>query len=299
MNDNNIFKEINDKADIVRVAEAYGSRVDRQYRCNCFLHSDKEPSLQLHKETNTWWCYVCGEGYTPIDFVMKKMGLSVFEAAKDINTTLNLGVNINGFNAENEKLTKTNEYFYRRADGSVTMKVEKWVKPSTGKKEFYPYALIDGKYIKGYATKLAPEDCVLYNLPEVINSDVVYFTEGEKDADTLKALGFAGTTTPGGGRGLTGYYKKNPDLFNPIEGKEIRIVSDNDEVGSEYIKQVVSCIKDKVKNIKVFNLCDVMPNLKKKGDITDVAMAVGKERTVEFLSKLENETQELPLIEEN
>ena len=291
MNDNNVFKEINEKADIIRVAEAYGSRVDRQYRCNCFLHNDKEPSLQLHKETNTWWCYVCGEGYTPIDFVMKKMGLSVFEAAKDINTTLNLGVNISSFNAENEKLTKTNEYFYRRADNSVTMKVEKWIKPSTGKKEFYPYALIDGKYVKGYASKLASEDCVLYNLPEVIGSDVVYFTEGEKDADTLKALGIAGTTTPGGGRGLTGYYKKNPNLFKPIEGKEIRIVSDNDEVGSEYIKQVVSCIKDKVKNIKVFNLCDVMPNLKKKGDITDVAMAVGKEKTLEYLKKLEEETE--------
>ena len=292
MNDNNIFKEINEKADIIRVAEAYGSRVDRQYRCNCFMHSDKEPSLQLHKETNTWWCYVCGEGYTPIDFVMKKMGLSVFEAAKDINNTLNLGVNIDKFNAENEKLTKTAEYFYKRADNSVTMKVEKWVKPSTGKKEFYPYALIDGRYIKGYATKLAPEDCVLYNLPDVINAEVVYFTEGEKDADTLKALGIAGTTTPGGGRGLSGYYKKNPDLFKPILGKEIRIVSDNDEVGSEYIKQVVECIKDKVKNIKVFNLCDVMPNLKKKGDITDVAMAVGKEKTIEYLQKLEKETEE-------
>ena len=291
MNDNNIFKEINEKADIIRVAEAYGSRVDRQYRCNCFMHSDKEPSLQLHRETNTWWCYVCGEGYTPIDFVMKKMGVSVFEAAKDINNTLNLGININNFNAENEKLTKTAEYFYKRADGSITMKVEKWVKPSTGKKEFYPYALIDGKYIKGYATKLASEDCVLYNLPDVITADIVYFTEGEKDADTLKALGIAGTTTPGGGRGLTGYYKKNPDLFKPILGKEIRIVSDNDEVGSEYIKQVVDCIKDKVKNIKVFNLCDVMPNLKKKGDITDVAMAVGKQKTIEYLQKLEQETE--------
>ena len=42
MNDNNIFKEINEKADIVRVAEVYGSTIDKQYRCNCFLHNDKE-----------------------------------------------------------------------------------------------------------------------------------------------------------------------------------------------------------------------------------------------------------------
>ena len=296
--ENNIFKEINQKADIKRLAEAYGFKIDRQDRINCFLHNDKEPSLKLHTETNTWWCYACGEGYTPIDFVMKKENLSALEAAKEINKNLGLNVNIDKFNPEKEKNIKTGEYFYRRVDGSITMKVEKWVKQSTGQKEFYPYALINGKYVKGYVGKLEGKDCVLYNLPEVLKSDVVYFTEGEKDADTLKELGIAGTTTPGGGRGLVGYAKKNPNLFDPIKDKEIRIISDNDEVGSEYIKQVVEQVKDKVKNIKVFNLCDVMPNLKKKGDISDVRRAVGKGKTLEFLKKLEENTNYLALKEE-
>lgn len=289
--ENNIFKEINQKADIRRLAEAYGFKPDSQDRINCFIHDDKEPSLKLHTETNTWWCYACGEGYTPIDFVMKKENISALEAAKEINKTLNLGINVDNFNSQKEKNIKTGEYFYRRADGSVTMKVEKWVKQSTGQKEFYPYALIDGKYVKGYVGKLKPEDCVLYNLPEVLKSEVVYFTEGEKDADTLKELGIAGTTTPGGGRGLKGYAKKNPNLFKPIKDKEIRIVSDNDDVGSEYIKQVVEQVKDIVKNIKIFNLCDVMPQLKKKGDISDVKNAVGKEKTLEFLKILEEKTE--------
>lgn len=289
--ENNIFKEINQKADIRRLAEAYGFKPDSQERINCFIHDDKEPSLKLHTETNTWWCYACGEGYTPIDFVMKKENISALEAAKEINKTLNLGINVDNFNSQKEKNIKTGEYFYRRADGSITMKVEKWVKQSTGQKEFYPYALIDGKYTKGYVGKLKPEDCVLYNLPEVLKSEVVYFTEGEKDADTLKELGIAGTTTPGGGRGLKGYAKKNPNLFEPIKDKEIRIVSDNDDVGSEYIKQVVEQVKDIVKNIKIFNLCDVMPQLKKKGDISDVKNAVGKEKTLEFLKILEDKTE--------
>lgn len=289
--ENNIFKEINQKADIRRLAEAYGFKLDRQDRINCFLHDDKEPSLKLHTETNTWWCYVCGEGYTPIDFVMKKNNVSALEAAKEINKVLGLNVKVDNFNAEKEKNVKTGEYFYRRADGSITMKVEKWVKPSTGKKEFYPYALIDGKYVKGYIGKLKPEDCVLYNLPDILKENVVYFTEGEKDADTLKELGIAGTTTPGGGRGLVGYAKKNPNLFEPIKDKDIRIVSDNDEVGGEYIKQVVEQVKNKAKSIKIFNLCDVMPNLKKKGDISDVRNAVGKEKTLEFLRTLEKKVQ--------
>lgn len=297
--ENNIFKEINQRADIRRLAEFYGFRIDSQDRINCFIHDDKEPSLKLHTETNTWWCYACGEGYTPIDFVMKKNNMSSLEAAKEINKILGLNVNIDKFNPEKEKNIKTGEYFYRRADGSITMKVEKWVKQSTGQKEFYPYALIDGKYVKGYVGKLEPKDCVLYNLPEVLKSDIVYFTEGEKDADTLKELGIAGTTTPGGGRGLIGYAKKNPNLFDPIKDKEIRIVSDNDEVGSEYIKQVIEQVKDKVKNIKIFNLCDVMPHLKKKGDISDVKNAVGKEKTLEFLRILEEKTGFLDLKTED
>lgn len=296
--ENNIFKEINQKADIKRLAEAYGFKIDRQDRINCFMHNDKEPSLKLHTETNTWWCYACGEGYTPIDFVMKKNNISALEAAKEINKTLRLNINTDNFNTEKEKNVKTGEYFYRRADGSVIMKVEKWVKQSTGQKEFYPYALIDGKYVKGYVGKLEGKDCVLYNLPDVLKSDVIYFTEGEKDADTLKELGMAGTTTPGGGRGLVGYAKKNPNLFDPIKNKEIRIISDNDDVGSEYIKQVVEQVKDKVKNIKVFNLCDVMPHLKKKGDISDVRSAVGKEKTLEFLKILEEKTNYLELKKE-
>jgi uncharacterized protein (DUF927 family) len=294
----NIFKEINQRADIKRLAEAYGFKIDKQDRINCFMHNDKEPSLKLHTETNTWWCYACGEGYTPLDFAMKKNNMTVLEAAKEINKVLGLNVDVDKFNPEKEKNVKTGEYFYRRANGTVTMKVEKWVKQSTGQKEFYPYALIDGKYVRGYAGKLKPEDCVLYNLPEVLKSDIVYFTEGEKDADTLKELGIAGTTTPGGGRGLVGYAKKNPNLFKPIENKEIRIISDNDDVGSEYIKQVVEHVKDKVKNIKVFNLCDVMPHLKKKGDISDVKNAVGKEKTLEFLKILEEKTSYLALQEE-
>lgn len=295
--DNNIFKEINQKANIKRLAEIYGFKIDRQDRINCFMHNDKEPSLKLHTETNTWWCYACGEGYTPIDFVMKMHNISALDAAKEINRKLTLNVKIDKFNPEKEKNVKIGEYFYRRSDGSITMKVEKWLKQSTGQKEFYPYALIDGKYVRGYVGKLDAKDCVLYNLPEILKSEVVYFTEGEKDADTLKELGIAGTTTPGGGRGLAGYAKKNSDLFEPIVGKEIRIISDNDDVGNEYIKQVIEHIRDKVKNIKVFDLCDVMPNLKKKGDISDVKNAVGKEKTLEFLKILEEKTDYLSLKE--
>lgn len=288
----NVFEEINQKADIMRVAEMCGFRPDRQNNIPCFIHQDHNPSLHLHPETNTWWCYVCGEGFTPIDFVMKNMGIDVLEAAKEINQRLGLGIDFKKkFNKEKEIPVKEAEYFYRRADGSITMRIDKVITKSINKKEFFPYALVDGEYKSGYKKYLSKDDCVLYNLPQIIKSDIIYFTEGEKDADTLTSLGLTGTTTPGGGRGLKSYFSKNENLFDPIKDKEIRIISDNDDTGNVYIEEILKHIKDKVKNIKVFNLCNVMPKLKKKGDISDVVMCVGKEKTLEFLTHLEKNTE--------
>ena len=72
-------------------------------------------------------------------------------------------------------------YRYYNAYIRITPQSRCYIKESLPmlKKEFYPYTLINGKYVKGYATKLESEDCVLYNLPDVIKSDLVFFTEGE------------------------------------------------------------------------------------------------------------------------
>lgn len=48
----------------------------------CLFHSDDSPSLVLYPETNSFYCFGCGEGGSVIDFVMKRDGVNFVEAVK-------------------------------------------------------------------------------------------------------------------------------------------------------------------------------------------------------------------------
>lgn len=48
----------------------------------CPIHKDKSPSLHVYTNTNSWHCFGCGAGSTPIDFVMASQGLDFKEAVK-------------------------------------------------------------------------------------------------------------------------------------------------------------------------------------------------------------------------
>lgn len=72
-----------------------------------------------------------------------------------------------------------------------------------------------------------PLSIVPYNLPGILQNDIIYIVEGEKDADTLISHGLCGTTAPFGAG-------KWPDdkIFNEyFEGKNIIIFPDNDPAG--------------------------------------------------------------------
>ena len=66
----------------------------------------------------------------------------------------------------------------------------------------------------------------LYNLPEVIKSDVVYFVEGEKCANALIEKGYCATTLDSGANS-----KWSSDYDKYLKGKEVIIIPDYDEPG--------------------------------------------------------------------
>jgi len=108
-----------------------------------------------------------------------------------------------------------------------------------------------------------PLSIVPYNLPDILQNDIIYIVEGEKDADTLISHGLCGTTAPFGAG-------KWPDdkIFNEyFEGKEIIIFPDNDPPGEKHGDQVAETIQFYCKNtkIKIINL----PGNIEKGDVTD------------------------------
>lgn len=89
---------------------------------------------------------------------------------------------------------------------------------------------------------------VLYRLPEVMAAQAVFVVEGEKDADSLAALGFCATCNVGGaGKWLDGY-------TDALNGKDVILCGDNDEPGRKHMDLVFESIAGSAKTVKILNL---------------------------------------------
>lgn len=100
---------------------------------------------------------------------------------------------------------------------------------------------------------------VLYRLPEVLVSPLIYFVEGEKDVETLRQNDLPATCNPmGAGKWRESY---NESLRN----KTVVILPDNDDAGHKHAESVAGSLYSIAKEIVIVNL----PNLKEKGDVTN------------------------------
>ena len=97
---------------------------------------------------------------------------------------------------------------------------------------------------------------LLYNLPDVLKADTVYFVEGEKCADALIKLGYSATTLDRGANS-----KWQPEFSEWLKDKEVIILPDNDEPGMKYARTV----KDGVP----WAVIKQLPDLDKKEDVFD------------------------------
>jgi hypothetical protein len=77
---------------------------------------------------------------------------------------------------------------------------------------------------------------VLYRLPEVLAARaagrMIYLTEGEKDADTIRCRGFVATTSTEGSGGW------RPEYSESLRGARIAVVVDRDDPGTKHARVV-------------------------------------------------------------
>lgn len=100
----------------------------------------------------------------------------------------------------------------------------------------------------GWIYNMDSVERVLYNLPAVLKSPVVWVVEGEKDADNLAKQGICATTNVGGAKKwLDGY-------SDCLKGKDVVICGDNDKPGQEHAEQVFESIANKAKSVRMIRL---------------------------------------------
>mgnify|MGYP004505605715 CR=1 FL=1 len=101
----NKIQEVKERADIIKVAEYYGLKLDRAYKCVCPFHKEKTASLSVSPSKQIWKCFGCGAGGDAINLLEKLLNINAYESAKRINEILNLGIDF-GRKSSNIEITK-------------------------------------------------------------------------------------------------------------------------------------------------------------------------------------------------
>lgn len=108
-------------------------------------------------------------------------------------------------------------------------------------KDFRQRRIVNGQTVWGRGDARL----VLYRLPEVVKAKTVWVVEGEKDADSLNAIGVVATCNSGGaGKWIDGYTES-------LRGKHIVICGDNDEPGKKHAELVLESLAGKVESVTV------------------------------------------------
>ncbi len=142
----------------------------------------------------------------------------------------------------------------------------------------------DGK--GGWVWNLDGVRLVLYRLPEVVKASEVWIVEGEKDCDTLAALGLCVTCNP------LGAEKWRDEYNEALRGKSVVIVPDNDAPGRRHVEQVARALHGVAASVKVLTLPGEINGAKIK-DATDfVATFTDKVEAAERLGVMADSAAE-------
>lgn len=205
-------------------------------RGRCPIHGGaNDTAFAINPETMQWYCHVCCEGGDAYDLERRVSGCDFRTAVK------NVGIEPASSTAKPSTM-KVDDIIYDYVDegGKLLYQVvrkypKKFVQRRPGP---------DGEWVY----KLENTRRVLYRLPELLarQDDVVWFVEGEKDADRLASMGLLATTNSGGAK------KFNKDQAQSLAGRTIALCPDQDEPGLQSAEQVkallitVGCVVNQV-----------------------------------------------------
>lgn len=127
---------------------------------------------------------------------------------------------------------------------------------------------------------------VLYRYPELLQGlkehRIIFITEGEKDVDTLRSMGFTATCNfDGGGSG-----KWRDEYDSIFTNATVAIVSDIDEKGRELAQDVISHLNKVAQCVICIDIVAYGEKLPANGDISDLVQAVGKDAVRSWLDAI-------------
>lgn len=174
-------------------------------------------------------------------------------------------------------MLQTGRYDYRDGDGELQYYKLRFIK-NDGKKTFSFNQIKDGVEVRG----LDGVTRIPYALPRILDAveegAVLFYVEGEKDADALNNMGIHATTL-GGANDLRNAIKSNPEIpsyFSQVD--KVVIVPDNDQPGRKLAAEVFTAITGfRTGGPKGGVYFLEPPGVPEKGDISDWLETCGAE----------------------
>ncbi|MDW8295233.1 MAG: AAA family ATPase, partial [Aquificaceae bacterium] len=256
----------------------------------CPFHEDTNPSLKVNLRKGYFHCVACGETGSVAKLWWKIQGCESLEQARQ--ELVSIGV------LKPAKPKEEAVYHYYDKEGWLLFRKRK-LRHGDGSKTF----VIEHYDHENDLWKTGkPKDCppVLYDYNRSViearyNGGVLYYVEGEKDVETLKALGFLATTA-GGAKDW------RAELANELAGLDVVIVPDNDPAGKELLVRVGADLLSLARSVCWVDLTEEAKKLgvdfPEKGDITDFLELVKQKgldpvEVVEGFTLLDFDPQEL------
>lgn len=217
-----------------------------EWKVCCPFHDDKNPSMTVNVANGKYNCFGCDAQGDFIKFYQKKHGVDFKKAVDELMRQ----TNSRPMPEQKPEIVET--YDYKDIRGNLVSQTVRY-EP----KKFSQRTKKNGKWV----WSLKGVDTVLYNLPEVVNSDKVLVMEGEKDCETAREFGFVATTCP------MGAGKWRESYNHSLEGKEVVLIPDNDPVGIKHMLSVGNQLENRA-SVKWFEF----PGQNPKGyDFSDFA----------------------------
>jgi hypothetical protein len=250
----------------------------------CPFHDDKRNSLEVHEDH-----LFCHAGCKPpsgkkswdvIDLWMKAKGVDFPTAVRELGERC--GITIEPAPTTDRRIVAT--YDYTDENGKLLFQVLRYNPKDFRQRRPDPAAK------DGWKWSLSDTRRVLFNLARIINApagDPLLILEGEKDCETAVTLGFTATTSPGG----AGKWESLCEKFNihePLRGRVVWIVPDNDEPGRKHAAGIAQSLVGHAKSVKILNL----PDLPEKGDVSDFIAMHSPDEARRLLLKLAAATPE-------
>ena len=136
----------------------------------------------------------------------------------------------------------------------------------------------NGRYIKGLDGLKVPP----YHVHNLNDGKTVIIAEGEKDVETIERMGLRASCSPNGAGGRS---KWKSEYNKHFKGKAVVILTDNDETGRELGEASAESLCGVAESVRLIPSESIYPPLKPKGDISDIAEAVGVEEAKRLLTE--------------